>query len=47
MLQSLSKWLEHRQRKRAAVAAATRYFEVALGKHAHHRISRVIGEKAD
>jgi hypothetical protein len=47
MLELLSKWFEQRQRKRAAVAAAVRYFEAVSGKSAHHRISSVIGEKDD
>ena len=32
MLGLLSNWFEHRQRKRAAVAAAARHFEAASGK---------------
>jgi hypothetical protein len=42
----LSKWLEQRRRKRAAVDSAVRHFDATTGKSAHAGISCVIGEKA-
>ena len=46
MLGALSRWLEGRRRRRAAVAAAVRHFEAAGGRDALPGISRVIGEDA-
>jgi hypothetical protein len=46
MFGALSRWLDGRRRRRAAIAAAVRQFEATTGAEAHPGISSVIGEEA-